>query len=251
MRATTYRLAAFNNDTKFSWDAIMARDYLHPSDFGHKIMADLAVWLIQQTVLDLLIRPLDGDDRALIEEGLPDPMYSGVSAITGGELMYPRGVGGNTPIVGMDEHTLSKHDTCVSLLHTCCHACRPGTLVSHCCTCCHACRPPGNLVPSAPMCLIAAPAAMPAHQGIRSRPLRCVSNTTLSRLCYARPRVLISSKMAPKRRRGLSAYIRVRRRTGGWKAAGGCKAGKRGGPTSKMHGSCCFLTRCGVGNSGS
>ena len=82
MRATTYRLAAFNNDTKFSWCNIMngglqSPDYLHPSDFGHKIMADLAVWLIQQTVLDLLIRPLDDDDRALIEEGLPEPMYKG------------------------------------------------------------------------------------------------------------------------------------------------------------------------------
>ena len=81
LRAATYRLAGFGNNTKYSWDTIMnglqARDYMHPSDFGHGIMADLAVWLIQQTVLDLLIRPLDDDDRALIEEGLPEPMYPG------------------------------------------------------------------------------------------------------------------------------------------------------------------------------
>ena len=81
MRAATYRLAVFQNTTQYSWDNIMnskvANDYFHPSDFGHGIMADLAVWLIQQTVLDLLIRPLGDDDRALLEEGLPEPMYKG------------------------------------------------------------------------------------------------------------------------------------------------------------------------------
>ena len=40
-------------------------------------MADLAVWLIQQTALDLLMRPLNMADVELIHEGLPPPMYAG------------------------------------------------------------------------------------------------------------------------------------------------------------------------------
>ena len=47
-------------------------------DLGHKIMADLAVWLFQQTAIDLILRPFGDDDMELIEEGLPPPMYPGV-----------------------------------------------------------------------------------------------------------------------------------------------------------------------------
>jgi hypothetical protein len=43
-------------------------------DLGHKIMADLAVWLFQQTALDLLINPFSEVDQELISEGLPEPM---------------------------------------------------------------------------------------------------------------------------------------------------------------------------------
>ena len=50
---------------------------LHPQDLGHRIMADLAVWLFQQTALDLLIRPYGEEDQELIDEGLPLPMYPG------------------------------------------------------------------------------------------------------------------------------------------------------------------------------
>ena len=40
-------------------------------------MADLAVWLFQQTALDLLLRPFGSEDVELIEEGLPPPVFPG------------------------------------------------------------------------------------------------------------------------------------------------------------------------------
>jgi hypothetical protein len=40
-------------------------------------MSDLAVWLFQQTALDLLMHPFDDEDQELVEEGLPPPMYPG------------------------------------------------------------------------------------------------------------------------------------------------------------------------------
>jgi|LauGreSuBDMM15SN_2_FD.fasta_scaffold08305_5 hypothetical protein len=40
-------------------------------------MADLAVWLFQQTLIDLLVRPLDADDVEMMDEGLPRPIFPG------------------------------------------------------------------------------------------------------------------------------------------------------------------------------
>ena len=61
-----------------SWNHVLTISiHCLQQDFGHKIMCDLAVWLFQQTVLDLLIRPFGSEDRELIEEGLPPPMYPG------------------------------------------------------------------------------------------------------------------------------------------------------------------------------
>ncbi len=40
-------------------------------------MADLAVLLLQDTVLDLLVYPWDRRDQALLEEGLQEPMHPG------------------------------------------------------------------------------------------------------------------------------------------------------------------------------
>lgn len=50
---------------------------LGPQELGHRIMADLAVWLFQQTALDLLLRPFGPEDIELIEEGLPPPIFPG------------------------------------------------------------------------------------------------------------------------------------------------------------------------------
>ncbi len=44
-------------------------------------MADLAVWLFQQTAIDLLIRPWSDEEEQMLQEGLPEPMYKGGNAI--------------------------------------------------------------------------------------------------------------------------------------------------------------------------
>ncbi len=40
-------------------------------------MGDLAIWLFQQTALDLLMRPLGEEDVWAREEPLWEPMYEG------------------------------------------------------------------------------------------------------------------------------------------------------------------------------
>jgi hypothetical protein len=52
-------------------------DYLHPGGLGQKIMSDLAVMLIQETVIDLLMFPWGQQDQAMLNEPMPPPMYPG------------------------------------------------------------------------------------------------------------------------------------------------------------------------------
>ncbi len=80
--SSTFRLAVFRGAPGFNYSDIMRgheedEDYLHPGDLGHHIMADLAVWLFQQTAIDLLIRPWSDEEEQMLEEGLPKPMYKG------------------------------------------------------------------------------------------------------------------------------------------------------------------------------
>ena len=55
------------------WDV----DYMHPIDPGMAAIADLVAYLIQQTALSLLLSPLSGADRSLLQEQLPAPMFNG------------------------------------------------------------------------------------------------------------------------------------------------------------------------------
>ncbi|PNH01068.1 hypothetical protein TSOC_013069, partial [Tetrabaena socialis] len=50
---------------------------IHPGNHGHKVMADLAVHLLQRVALGLLMEPYDSQDRELLREPLPPPMYPG------------------------------------------------------------------------------------------------------------------------------------------------------------------------------
>lgn len=83
MRDATYRIAVHRNVTGFDYMEIMNSkrgnppDLIHPSDLGHKMMADLAVWLFQSTMIDVLIRPLDAEEKMLLSEEIPEPMYPG------------------------------------------------------------------------------------------------------------------------------------------------------------------------------
>jgi UDP-glucose:glycoprotein glucosyltransferase len=60
-----------------SWGDFMGPDRLHPSDLGHKVMADLVVYLLQQTAVDLALHPASRDD---VISSMPPPMYSGNEA---------------------------------------------------------------------------------------------------------------------------------------------------------------------------
>lgn len=48
-RDAMYHLAEFGQNGT-SWDTVMGSDLLHPNDLGHKIMADLVVYMLQRTV---------------------------------------------------------------------------------------------------------------------------------------------------------------------------------------------------------
>ena len=84
LRTAVYRLANFKKVPGKGWKNFMDVDGFHPGDGGFRVMADLSVWLIQQTALDLLMRPLNKDDTEMIHEDLPPPMYPGQLAIAGG-----------------------------------------------------------------------------------------------------------------------------------------------------------------------
>jgi phospholipase/lecithinase/hemolysin len=58
----------------------MGPDRLHPNDRGHKLMADMVVYLIQQTALDLLVHPIGADEAAAASAPLLPPMFSGARA---------------------------------------------------------------------------------------------------------------------------------------------------------------------------
>jgi lysophospholipase L1-like esterase len=60
-----------------SWGDIMGPDRLHPSDLGHKAMADLVVYLLQQTAVDLALHPASRED---VVASMPPPMYGGNEA---------------------------------------------------------------------------------------------------------------------------------------------------------------------------
>jgi len=52
-------------------------DRLHPNDLGHKVMADLVIYLLQQTALSLQLDPAGTPEKATLTTKLPPPMYEG------------------------------------------------------------------------------------------------------------------------------------------------------------------------------
>ncbi|KAG2496419.1 hypothetical protein HYH03_005645 [Edaphochlamys debaryana] len=75
LRTATYHLAAHRETPGFQWEDMFVDR--HPGDHGHKIMADLAVHMIQRTAIGLLFEPLGPADEELASEALPPPMYPG------------------------------------------------------------------------------------------------------------------------------------------------------------------------------
>ena len=74
MRTTTYRRKHLPG---WLHKKLMANDYVHPQDAGHKAMADLCVWLFTQTAIDVMLRPADASELELLHEDLPEPIYPG------------------------------------------------------------------------------------------------------------------------------------------------------------------------------
>lgn len=78
-RTSTYRLAMFNKEPGFRFKDLMNYDMIHPSAKGHRVMGELAIWLVQQTAIDLLARPYGKMDEKQAAESLPLPMMLGGS----------------------------------------------------------------------------------------------------------------------------------------------------------------------------
>jgi hypothetical protein len=66
-----------NNALGSSWGEFLADDRLHPNDAGHRLMADMVVYMLQQTAIDLLTHPLTPTEIAASREPLPPPMFNG------------------------------------------------------------------------------------------------------------------------------------------------------------------------------
>ncbi|WIA28011.1 hypothetical protein OEZ86_010599 [Tetradesmus obliquus] len=61
------------NWTDFMWN----KDFMHPIDAGHKAIADVVVYAIQQSALQLAMSPYGVPDLDLLLEPLPAPMFPG------------------------------------------------------------------------------------------------------------------------------------------------------------------------------
>jgi hypothetical protein len=68
-----------NNRDGLNWKDFMGEDRLHPNDRGHQLLADLVIYLIQQTAVDLMTHPLTPTEVALANSELPPPMFDGAA----------------------------------------------------------------------------------------------------------------------------------------------------------------------------
>jgi hypothetical protein len=53
------------------------RDFMHPIDLGHKTIADVVVYALQQSALQVAMSPYGVPDLDLLLEPLPQPMFPG------------------------------------------------------------------------------------------------------------------------------------------------------------------------------
>eukprot|EP00879_Flechtneria_rotunda_P000482 GHRR01000584.1.p1 GENE.GHRR01000584.1~~GHRR01000584.1.p1 ORF type:complete len:500 (+),score=138.46 GHRR01000584.1:302-1801(+) len=76
-RDATYQLGETGKLPGFDWNTLMGPDKLHPADQGHKVAADLVVYLLQQTMVGLQIHPAGPAEAASATAPIPPPMYQG------------------------------------------------------------------------------------------------------------------------------------------------------------------------------
>ncbi|KAG2425211.1 hypothetical protein HYH02_015038 [Chlamydomonas schloesseri] len=75
LRSAMYDLAAIQEKDGFRWEQAFV-DH-HPGNHGHKMMADLAVYMIQSTAMQLLLMPYGPDDKEAVFAPVPRPIYPG------------------------------------------------------------------------------------------------------------------------------------------------------------------------------
>ncbi|KAF6266245.1 SGNH hydrolase-type esterase domain-containing protein [Scenedesmus sp. NREL 46B-D3] len=76
-RYATYLLGETGSLAGFDWATLMGPDRLHPADKGHKVAADLVVYMLQQTLIGLQLHPAGDAEAASLTAALPPPMYEG------------------------------------------------------------------------------------------------------------------------------------------------------------------------------
>ena len=97
-----------NGRDGMAWADFMADDRLHPKDAGHKYMADMVVYLLQQTAVDLLVHPLTPAEVAASRAPLPPPMFAGNEASAG--QVCAQGKNMSTYVVQSDGWQLVAYD---------------------------------------------------------------------------------------------------------------------------------------------
>lgn len=60
-----------------SWGDFLSDDRLHPNDRGHKLMAEMVIFMLQQTAIELLVQPITSGEVAASRAPLPPPMFEG------------------------------------------------------------------------------------------------------------------------------------------------------------------------------
>ena len=81
----------------FNYSLLMV-DPVHPGDAGHKVMADMAVWALQQTLLEVLGGQAVHTQELQEASVLPPPMYPGERGGRGRRYSLVRGEGGGGAI---------------------------------------------------------------------------------------------------------------------------------------------------------
>jgi hypothetical protein len=77
LRDALYPLAVLYPTDGFLWNQTYGG--IHPGDSGHKILADLAVHLIQEAALDLQLDSMTPEEERELGRALPEPMYRGAA----------------------------------------------------------------------------------------------------------------------------------------------------------------------------
>ncbi|PNH04489.1 hypothetical protein TSOC_009317, partial [Tetrabaena socialis] len=80
LRAALYPLATLKRDVRFPWDHMIVEDG-HLGNSGHRMVADMIVYLLQEAYLAMLIEQHEFDDKDGDMRELPPPMYTGTTKL--------------------------------------------------------------------------------------------------------------------------------------------------------------------------